>query len=91
MAIRNTTARRLMYEWHGGMSSAFYAAASSGLCASFTALALECDSVDGPDKQKLLTWIQAQQKKNAPRYCVQGRFYAPLPWVSRDYQPAQKV
>lgn len=31
--IRNSTARQLLYAWHGGMSSAFYAAASSGLVA----------------------------------------------------------
>ena len=87
--IQHKTARRLMYDWHGGQSSAFYAAASSGLCASFTALALECDGMTWPDKSKLLSWIMAQQKKNAPLYCVAGQFYAPLPWVSRTYHPCK--
>lgn len=83
--IQNATARRLMYEWHGGMSSAFYAAASSGLVASFTALALECETVDDAgDRQKLLAWIQKRQA-NKTRVVVLGREYAVLPWVSRSY------
>lgn len=83
--IQNATARRLMYEWHGGGGSPFYQAASSGLVASFTALALECDHVDDPkDRKKLLAWIQKRQT-NKTRIVVQGREYAVLPWVSRSY------
>lgn len=84
MAIQNRTARRLMYEWHGGQSSPFYAAASSGLVASFVALADECMTIDEPDRGKLLSWIQQRQQK-APRTVVRGREYAVLPWVSRSY------
>lgn len=73
-----------MYEWHVGESSPFYAAASSGLVASFTALALECDQMKGDDKTKLLSWIMARQKK-APRVYVNGINYGVLPWVSRAY------
>ena len=82
--IQNKTARRLMYEWHGGQSSALYAAASSGLVASFTALALECDSVDQKDRSKLLSWIMARQA-NHVQVVVAGRSYAALPWVARSY------
>lgn len=39
--IQNKTARRIMYEWHGGQWSAFYAASSSGLVASFDAIRAE--------------------------------------------------
>ena len=81
--IQNTTARRLMYEWHGGQSSAFYAAASSGLCASFSALSLECSDITEPDRAKLLAWIMHKQK-TAPEVIVQGRAYRVLPWVSRS-------
>lgn len=84
--IQNNTARAMLYDWHGGQSSAFYAAASSGLCASFAALALECDGMQETDKSKLLAWIQRRQSK-APRVIVQGREYAVLPWVSRSYYP----
>lgn len=83
--IQNATARRMMYEWHGGMSSAFYAAASSGLVASFTALALECNSMDdAKERSKLLAWIQKRQA-NKLRVVVHGHEYSILPWVSRSY------
>jgi len=82
--IRNATARRIMYDWHSGQWSAFYAAASSGLCASFTALALECDGITDGDKSKLLEWIMHKQN-NYREAVVCGRAYAVLPWVSRSY------
>ena len=82
--IQHRTARQLMYSWHDGMGSPFYAAASSGLCASFTALALECDSIDDPkDRQKLLSWIMKMRSQNRAQVCVANRFYTPLPWVGR--------
>lgn len=83
--IQNKTARRLMYEWHSGMASAFYAAASSGLVASFVALADECLTMNDPkERQALLNWIQARQTKGVS-VVVQGREYRVLPWVSRSY------
>lgn len=83
--IQNKTARRMMYDWHGGSGSPFYQAASSGLVASFTALALECDSMEDPkERSKLLAWIQKRQA-NKTRVVVQGQEYAVLPWVSRSY------
>lgn len=83
--IQNRTARRLMYEWHSGGGSPFYAAASSGLVASFVALADECARIDdAKDRQALMIWIQRRQPK-APRVVVHGREYAVLPWVSRSY------
>lgn len=81
MAIRNNTARELLYSWHGGQWSAFYAAASSGLVESFVALSDECcRHVSGPDRQKLMQWMMAQQAK-AKRVTVQGREYSALPWA----------
>jgi hypothetical protein len=85
--IQNETARRMMYEWHGGMPSAFYAAASSGLVASFAQLAAECATIDEPDRAKLMAWIQKRQAKFKTETVVSGRAYRILPWVSRSYFP----
>lgn len=85
--IQNNTARRLMYEWHSGQGSAFYAAASSGLCASFEALAAECVTIDEPDRARLMCWIQKRQQTLKIETVVQGRAYRVLPWVSRSYYP----
>ena len=83
--IQNQTARRLMYEWHGGQSSAMYAAASSGLVASFVALADEISTIDNPkERNDLMCWVMRRQTM-APRVCVANRFYSVLPWVSRTY------
>ena|SRR5437868_8822595 len=84
MAIRNSTARRLMYEWHGGMHSPFYAAASSGLVASFVALTDECMRIDEPDRGALMTWIQRAQQAAKPVTATDGRTYSALPWANRD-------
>ena len=86
MTIQNNTARHLMYEWHSGMSSPFYAAASSGLCASFSELAHECTNIDEPDRTKLMGWIQKRQRKYH-EVIIKGRPYAILPWVSKAYFP----
>lgn len=87
MTIQNKTARELLYSWHGEMSSAFYAAASSGLCMSFRALAHECVSIDEPDRARLMSWIAKKQKQCKTTVHVQGVNYFVLPWVSRTYFP----
>lgn len=79
MAIQHRTARRLMYKWHSGMPSPFYAAASSGMVVSFVALADECVRIDDPDRSALLSWIQRQSGK-AHRITIKGTEYAILPW-----------
>ena len=85
MTIRNSTARNLMYSWHSGMCSAFYAAASSGLVASFVALSNECMTIDDQnDRQKLLNWIQQKAIKHN-EIVVMGKAYGVLPWVSHSY------
>lgn len=85
--IRHKTARDLMYLWHGGMGSPFYAAASSGLCFSFDALKREVLSMgDEKDRARLLEWIERREKV-APVVVVQGCAYRVLPWVSRSYFP----
>lgn len=84
MTIQNKTARAMLYDWHSGQTSPFYAAASSGLCRSFQALAMECATVDNAEeRRKLLTWIQKEQGKNKPQVCIAGAFYWPLPWGGR--------
>jgi hypothetical protein len=85
--IQHKTARDLLYSWHGGQSSPFYAAASSGLCASFDAIKREARGVDDEkDRTRLLEWIERREKV-APAVIVQGRAYRVLPWVSRSYFP----
>lgn len=89
--IQNKTARRLMYDWHDGQSSAMYAAASSGLVESFVALADDVSRIDDPkDRNALMCWIMQRQTK-APRVCIGGRFYGVLPWVSRTYYPRERA
>lgn len=80
--IQNKTARALLYAWHSGQSSPFYAAASSGLVASFAALADECSRIDEPDRAKLMAWIQKRQSRYK-EVVIGGRAYAVLPWVGR--------
>lgn len=77
--IRNKTARELLYAWHVGQWSPFYAAASSGLVESFTALADECMKINEPDRAKLMSFLQhhAMRRKDV---IVNGRTYAALPW-----------
>ena len=83
--IRNTTARQMLYDWHSGMGSPFYAAASSGLVASFVALADECVRMDdAKDRQKLLTWIQRMQATSKQAQAWDGRSYYVLPWGDKN-------
>lgn len=88
--IQNKTARELMYSWHGGQFSAFYAAASSGLVESFDALLNDCETLkDDPnypeDYMKLKTWIEYRKKHAKHKVIVCGTGYFILPWVSRSY------
>ena len=88
--IRNKTARELMYAWHSGQCSPFYAAASSGLVENWEALLYECESMknnpDNPqDYQKLVEWIKHKQSKAKFKIVVCGSSYFVLPWISRSY------
>jgi len=82
--MSNAAARQTLYDWHGGQGSPFYAAASSGLVASFELLAQECDEIgDGMTRARLLAWIEVQ-KERAPRVTVnrsQCFYYHALPWA----------
>lgn len=78
--IQHEKPREIMYQWHGGQSSAFYAAASSGLVASFGALVEECDNIDEPDRTRLKLYILLCQRV-APRVVVLGQEYAAMPWA----------
>ena len=80
--VQHKTARRIMYEWHSGQWSPLYAAASSGLVACFDALKHECSTIDNPDRDKLMVWLEKQAQKRT-RYVFCGSSYTPLPWVSR--------
>lgn len=87
--IRNNTARNLMYSWHSGMSSAFYAAASSGLVRDWGALLAECESIkddlDNPqDYAKLHQWLTYWQYKAKQVIYNNAGFYV-LPWVHPNY------
>jgi len=80
--IANKTARAILYNWHSGQGSPFYAAASSGMVVSFALLASECAAIDEPDRARLMAWIQHQQQR-APRVQIanfQCQFYYALPW-----------
>lgn len=81
--IQNNTARKLMYEWHSGQTCPLYAAASSGLCASFDALLYACKGIVEPDRSKLIEWINQRQDTQRYRVMVQGTNHAVLPWVSK--------
>lgn len=87
MTIQNNTARKLMYEWHSGQTSPFYAAASSGLCADYGALEWEANKIDDPsDRAKLLAWITKRKTaKKKIKVIFMGQSYFVLPWVHRSY------
>lgn len=74
------TARNLLYSWHGGMMSPFYAAASSGLVANWPALLAECGMIDDAnDRDKLREYLTYQQSR-APTVVRGGVSYSLLPW-----------
>ncbi len=87
--IQSRTARKMMYSWHGGMSSAFYSAASSGLVRDWTALLADCESIkDDPDNPqdyaKLLEWLRHWQGKAKQIMYNNTGFYV-LPWAHSSY------
>lgn len=84
--IQNKTARKLMYDWHDGQSSALYAAASSGLVKCWDNLLHACNGIDDEtDRNKLIAWVENKQRLCKSVIIVRGSSYAVLPWVSRSY------
>lgn len=87
--IQNKTARRIMYEWHDGQWSSFYAAASSGLVESFDSLLSEAKSNLQYDEQgditKLIQWIEHKKSKSKTQVFISNSYYFILPWASRTY------
>ncbi len=87
--ILDKTARRIMYEWHGGQGSSFYAAASSGLVESFDSLISEAETnkkYDGyGDIAKLIEWLEHKKQKSKTQVFIQNSYYFVLPWVSRTH------
>lgn len=88
--IQNKTARELMYSWHGGQSSALYAAASSGLVQDWGELLKDCECMkDAPDYPedyvKITEWIKKKRSMQKYSVIVRGISYAVLPWVSRSH------
>ena len=92
--IRNSTARQLLYDWHGGMSSPFYAAASSGLVADWDALLKEATTchalpsntrLDRLKLSKLQHWLAAWRTRSTlwVNHPADGRTYSALPWSKR--------
>lgn len=84
--IHDKTARRLMYEWHGGQFSALYRAASSGLVQDWEDLLRDCycmkNDQDNPkDYEKLTEWINKKRSMQKSSVIVQGVSYATLPWA----------
>ena len=73
--IGDKTARKLMYEWHGGGWSPFYKAASSGLVESFDSLLKACDNVNGKNYNKLVEWVELQQTKAKIITTTDGKEY----------------
>lgn len=87
--IQNKTARRIMYEWHNGQWSAFYAAASSGLAESFDSLLEEAKSNlphdSYGDMPKLIQWLEHKKAKTKHQVFIRNGYFFVLPWVSRTY------
>ena len=87
--IQNKTARRIMYAWHNGQCSSFYAAASSGLVESFDSLLSEADfnlkHDTSTDMIKLIQWIKYKKEKLKTTVFVHNSYYFVLPWISRTH------
>ena len=78
--IRSKTARKLMYGWHTGQWSAFYAAASSGRVEDFNTLIAECRTIgSAPERDALMAWLR-HQSATCEGATIQGKFYSLLPW-----------
>jgi len=87
--ITAKTARKRLYEWHGGQWSEEYAAASSGLVCSFSLLiqGLQANyaSADKAGKQeliKLIEFLQYHARTSDIAITTDGREYYALPWAS---------
>lgn len=85
--IQNKTARRIMYEWHNGQWSPFYAGASSGLVESFDSLISEANSNiqhdTYGDMPKLIEWLNFRKDKRKQQVFIRNSWYYVLPWISR--------
>lgn len=86
--ITNKTARKLLYQLHGGQWSPEYAAASSGLVDNWGDirhnLTLDAQSQNPDlksDAEKLLLWINEQVKKDTRALTSDGKEYYFLPWA----------
>lgn len=93
--IQNKTARKLLYKWNHNLTSAMYAAASTGMVASWDALEHEINKLRGRDAfkrgdnmgtiaaDKLMEWV-AMKKKNTKNikneYMGIMGIYSMLPW-----------
>lgn len=96
--IRNATARKMLYDWHGGQWSAFYAAASSGLISHEDGRRIfdECREItDDATRGELAYWLghQIKKDKRVPldargRRITEGAkpedYYLILPWATID-------
>lgn len=90
--IQSKTARNLMYAWHGGQFSPFYAAASSGLVESFDAIRKEINScillcANQPEAieelNNLMQWVNKQEAKSKTQYKIGNEWYFILPWFGK--------
>ena len=78
------TARRMLYDWHGGQASALYSAASSGLVEDSNRLLAEIEDIEPEDdaQRAALDWLKGQLV-GSKTVEVQGREYLALPWCYR--------
>ncbi len=93
--IRTSTARQLLYAWHGGQWSPTYAAASSGLVADWSDLIEEVAKCyahptitrrERLDLAKLQIWLAAWRSRSTLwiNHPADGRTYSALPWSKRN-------
>lgn len=83
--IRSKTARQMLYDWHAGQSSPFYAAASSGLVANWLDLLRECGAIDdAQERDKLREYLKSWQFRAPIVTASNGKAYPALPWA-REY------
>lgn len=78
--LTDLTARAIMYDWHAGVGSALYAAASSGLVKSLPNLYREINAIDKTDRDLLTEWLHKWQEiERIVNY--NGADYHALPWA----------
>ena len=88
--IKNNTARKIMYSWHGGQFSPFYAAASSGLVENWQDIKKEINSCllicnntkDKTELNKLMQYIE-KKEENKTQYKIGNTWYYILPWFGK--------